>query len=621
MENVFIEIYHIHMCHYLGEKELVFSNPRYQSNQTTWRKDAMSEFTNQISIQINTKCPLIIVQTQDKRYVKNELMKVAEQLKSDICFWDKTHRLHDLRCYSRDLKGTIKIEKFISNTDPSFKTNEGSDSTTSKIRPNSPTKWFESLKEQRDGESPIYNHKVKQLCNQSSVEDILTWFRKASYKHPFIMVIEGEYAVISYLSVLFDDIGNTPSEKTTLIFVMSENYDGDEEKISTLGEYSFHISVSYPDSEALLEMYLETLRMHHIPLPPKRIQQSILDSLSGLTLTDAERLLQTIILENRKLGEGELPLIHKARYSALSTETLNFVDTCGDGDIIGGYDNLKKWLIEHSDLTSQEARDFGIHPPRGILLVGPPGTGKSLAAKAVARTLNRPLLSWDLSTLFKRYVGEGEKATRETLRHIDSLGPVVISIDEMEKLVGNTHKSGNAHESTIRLLGMLMTWLSERTSPAFIVASANSLASLPPEATRQGRWDECFYISLPALREREEILAIHLKKRGHEGEISATEIHELAKLSAGFSGSELEQVIQSALIPAFRRDKHLTAADIHAAISKTSPLSKRRPEDIQAYCEMVNMTGIPASLEKPDYSPIVDNKEDGGTTWHDPMYA
>jgi SpoVK/Ycf46/Vps4 family AAA+-type ATPase len=275
---------------------------------------------------------------------------------------------------------------------------------------------------------------------------------------------------------------------------------------------------------------------------------------------------------------------------------------------VGGLSNLKDWLVKRGRGFDKGAKDFGLTYPRGILLLGIPGTGKSLTAKAIGNEWHFPLLRLDMGKIFGGIVGESEKNIREALNIAEAIAPSILWIDEIEKGMSGISSSGNTDGgTTARVLGTFLTWMQEKTKPVFVVATANDISQLPPELLRKGRVDEIFFVDLPTEKEREEIIKIHLTKKNRKPE--KFKIQELAKQSKGFSGAELEEVVKEALFQAYDEEKEITDGHISAAIDKTFPLSRTMHETIEKMRKWAESRAVLASdknTEKFDTEAIKD---------------
>lgn len=284
---------------------------------------------------------------------------------------------------------------------------------------------------------------------------------------------------------------------------------------------------------------------------------------------------------------------------------------------VGGTKVLKKWLEMRKQCFSREARAFGLAKPKGVLLVGLPGTGKSLIAKSAASSLEVPLIKFDIGKVFGGLVGQSEQNMLQALQTIDAIGASCVWLDELEKVFGGVgNQSGDSGVSQ-RVFGLFLSWLQEKQSSSFIVATVNKTSSLPPELTRKGRFDEVFYIDLPSPEDRAEILDIHIRKKGRDPEKIKNQQKELwedcIKLSDKFSGSELEECINNALLYAFNQQKpeiDLTIQHIHFAIKNIIPLAKSREDDLSSLVKWAKQYAINAnysgSKEKTGYQRYID---------------
>jgi len=283
----------------------------------------------------------------------------------------------------------------------------------------------------------------------------------------------------------------------------------------------------------------------------------------GLTEQEIKRLYSRILISGQRFSEADLSLqIEEKRRMIRKSQFLEFWDTRDLPIDIGGMDTLKKWLDQRQNAFSKEARAFGLPQPKGLFLLGVQGCGKSLMAKVVAKKWNLPLLGLDMSVLFRSSVEEG---LRETIRIAESLAPAVLWIDELEK--GFVQSGGG----NVDALGIFLTWMQEKTKPIFVVATANDVRSLPPELLRKGRFDEIFFVDLPDVHERLEILDIHLRRRSRNPE--DFDLTLLVEETEMFSGAELEQVIISGLFHAFSESRELDITDLVESSREIVPLA------------------------------------------------
>jgi len=313
-------------------------------------------------------------------------------------------------------------------------------------------------------------------------------------------------------------------------------------------------------------------------------------NLTGLTISDARRLIRNAIYDDGAVTQNDLPNIMKAKYELIGQDgVLSFeYDTARFSDI-GGFSRLLDWLQKRRDVFLQQ-NEANNDIPKGILLLGIQGSGKSLAAKAVAGAWQVPLLRLDFGALYNKFFGETEKNIRESLKTAEVMSPCVLWMDEIEKgIASGAYDSGTSK----RVLASLLTWMAENKRPVFIVATANDIESLPPELIRKGRMDEIFFVDLPDSKTREAIFSIHITKRNVE--ITSIDLNLLATQSEGFSGAEIEQTVVAALYSALARKTALCTDDILNEINTTQPLSVVMAEKIQYLRNWASNRTVPAN--------------------------
>ncbi|MBI5244082.1 MAG: AAA family ATPase [Elusimicrobia bacterium] len=310
-------------------------------------------------------------------------------------------------------------------------------------------------------------------------------------------------------------------------------------------------------------------------------KERIVKALAGLTLEEAENVLAKSIILRQQLDESALPsVISEKKQIIRKSGALEYQDFQAGLDRVGGLKALKDWFKRRQLAFTDRARDFGLPAPKGILLLGVQGCGKSLCAKAVSAAWQQPLLRLDVSKIFSSLVGSSESNIRQAVKIAESVAPAVLWVDEIDKAFAGVQSSAFSDSgTTARVFGGFITWLQEKTSPVFVIATANSVVSLPPELLRKGRFDEIFFVDLPEAEERREIFSIHLVLRSRDPR--KFDLPALAAKSPGFSGAEIEQAVISALYAAFDAGRDLGTGDILAALGETVPLSKTMSEQIE----------------------------------------
>jgi SpoVK/Ycf46/Vps4 family AAA+-type ATPase len=327
-----------------------------------------------------------------------------------------------------------------------------------------------------------------------------------------------------------------------------------------------------------------------------KTRERIVHSLLGLTLGEAENVLAKTLVEHRSLDEKSINVIHSEKKQIIrKSGLLEFYDAEGDLASVGGLDALKSWLLKRAAGFTDQARQFGLPPPKGVLLLGVQGCGKSLMAKTISNTWQLPLLRFDVGKVFGSLVGSSEQNIRRAIKVAESVAPVVFWVDEIDKAFRGSRGSGASTDSgtSARVFGTFLTWLSEKDKPVFVVATANDVSMLPPELLRKGRFDEIFFVDLPAVPERKAIFEIHLKKRRIDPGLFDTDA--LARAAAGYSGAEIEEAVISAMFDMFYEKQNMTTERLLESIRQTVPLSKTMSEDIDGLRKWAEGRARPAT--------------------------
>jgi ATP-dependent 26S proteasome regulatory subunit len=360
------------------------------------------------------------------------------------------------------------------------------------------------------------------------------------------------------------------------------------------------LQVPLPDAAELEKVVRETYRRikdssyYEITASlTRRDMEQLVQTLRGLTCTEAARVVASAIHFDCSLTHEDLPRIVEGKRNLLqSAGCLEAVNVNFTPEEIGGLANLKRWLARRREGMSQKARAFGLEPPRGILLLGVQGCGKSLCAKVVAADWRMPLLRMDPGVLYQKYIGESENRLREALAQAESMAPAVLWIDEIEKAFASASAESADGGLSQRMFGTLLSWIQDHRSPIFLVATANNIAALPPELMRKGRFDEVFFVDLPDVEARRQVLAIHLRRRQRDPQQFA--LDELARATAEFSGAEIEQMVISALYAAFANGVELNDEHLLAEAQVTRPLSVLMAERVQQLRSWADGRCVPA---------------------------
>jgi len=347
--------------------------------------------------------------------------------------------------------------------------------------------------------------------------------------------------------------------------------------------------------DGLVRRSLDDLAARGIPVTLDASSRTELaDALRGLTLPEAERLVLRAAFRVGRLAPDDLELVRSMKAELLEAGgLLELVGTDAGGlDDVGGMENLKEWLRVRGRALEPQARGFGVEPPRGLLLTGVPGCGKSLVAKALARAWKMPLVLLDPGRLFGPYLGESERRLERALDTVVAMAPLVLWVDEIEKGFASGPALGDSGVSQ-RVLGSFLRWMQERPPGVFVVATCNDVETLPPEFMRRGRFDEVFFVDLPDAAERAAILTVQLRRRGRDPE--AFDVAALVRATEGFSGAEIEGAVVAALYRAYADGGELTTEVVLAEVRATAPLSRTRAEDVARLQVWARGRAVPAS--------------------------
>ena len=327
-------------------------------------------------------------------------------------------------------------------------------------------------------------------------------------------------------------------------------------------------------------------------------RDKLLEAALGLTLDEADNAFGAALLNDGRLDSADIHTILAQKQLIIrQSGVLDYYPAEEDLAEVGGLDNLKDWLRKRALAFSREARDFGLPHPKGVLLTGVQGCGKSLSAKAIANNWQLPLLRLDVGKLFAGLVGSSEENMRKAIKLAEAIAPCVLWVDELEKGFSGLQSSGSVDGgTTARVFGTFLTWMQDKKSNVFVVATANQIQGLPPELLRKGRFDEIFFIDLPDPAERAAIFEIHLVKRRREpGRFG---ISRLVQVTEGFSGAEIEQVVISGLYEAFAGGMDLQDHFLLQAVRQTVPLSVTMREEVDYIRHWAKTRAVQASIDR-----------------------
>lgn len=342
-----------------------------------------------------------------------------------------------------------------------------------------------------------------------------------------------------------------------------------------LEKYITILENDYRGFDDICEIIKGFIRENELPQLNHKLLEDMAIAFKGLTEYEIYNILALAVADDGELTRRDLSLIfEQKKQMILKSGILEMIPLKESVNDIGGLENLKKWLIRKAKVikNTQSAEKFGVDMPKGVLIAGVPGCGKSLSAKAAASLFEVPIIRLDIGKLMGKYLGESESNLRKAISLAEAISPCVLWVDELEKAFAGMGSDGG-HEVTTRLFGSFLTWMQEKTSTAFVVATANDITKLPPELLRKGRFDEIFYVGLPKKEERKRIFEIHIGKR-RKNDLSNIDIAKLVSKTEGYSGADIEGVVKEAIEYAFAEDKNnVSTEDFEVAIKNTNSLS------------------------------------------------
>lgn len=490
-----------------------------------------------LSLTIQSRIPLVVIESHEEDRVLEMIRRLSEELRKPLYHWTVTN---GLKCLDRSYVMQPPREQ------------------TAK-----PEEVLDAVRKNR---SPG----IFVLCDF----------------HPYFENAPALVRLLKEIAIGYDRLGHT-------VILLSSRLELPED----LKHFSARFDMPMPDEAELEQIVREeanrwTLCHQGVKVVAhKSTLEKLVRSLRGLTLTDARRLARNAIYNDGAITESDLPEVNHAKFELLGMEgVLSFeYETSTFGDV-GGLKNLKRWLRQRKMAFHKDPQALGLDAPKGIMLLGVQGGGKSLAAKAAAGVWGVPLLRLDFAALYNKYIGETEKNLRNSLKTAELMAPCVLWVDEIEKGVSTGDNDGGTSR---RVLGTLLTWMSERKKSVFIVATSNDISSLPPELVRKGRLDEIFFVDLPDLESRREIFKIHLAKRKRKPK--DFDIPRLSKETEGYSGAEIEQTVVAGLYQAVAKGVPLSTEHLLVEIANTRPLSVVMWERISGLRQWAAQRTVPAN--------------------------
>lgn len=357
-----------------------------------------------------------------------------------------------------------------------------------------------------------------------------------------------------------------------------------------------------PDIAELNQVLSQQLEQSKARRITTEMREKLLKAALGLTRDEAEKVYRKAQVTAGKLTEAEVEIVLSEKKQLIRRNgILEYIEEDETINSVGGLEELKRWLKQRSNAFTERAREYGLPQPKGMLILGVPGCGKSLIAKTTSRLWGLPLLRLDMGRVYDgSMVGRSEANLRNALKTAESISPAILFIDEIDKaFAGGAGSADSDGGTSSRIFGSFLTWMQEKTSPVFVMATANRVDRLPGEFLRKGRFDEIFFVDLPTSEERKEIFKIHLAKRHRD--ISRFDLDQLAAVCEGFSGAEIEQALVAAMYEAFAQEREFNQFDIIAAIKSTLPLSKTMNEQVTALRDWARQRARPAASSVAEY--------------------
>lgn len=460
----------------------------------------------------------------------------------------------------------------------------------------------------RDTESPLKAIDAIEKGNEPALyilKDFYVYFGADRGSRP-------DYGVIRRLRDIITELKNN---RKTVIFISSKLViPCDMEKEISILDFALP---TVDEIRAKLEELISGLNPGNVRLSESD-KTLLARSALGLTMQEAENAFCRAIVTRHGLDSGAISVIHEEKNQVVKkTGVLEFVKSDLGIDDIGGLENLKKWLIRRNGSWSERAKAYALPAPKGVLITGVPGCGKSLTAKAMSAIWGLPLLKLDMGKIFGGIVGSSEENMRKAIATAEAVSPSILWVDEIEKGFSGIRSGGDSGTSA-RVFGTFLTWMQEKTEPVFVIATANDISMLPPELLRKGRFDEIFFVDLPTYSERKKIFGVHIAKRikdssvRHEIDTGDEVCGELAELSAGYVGAEIEQIVISAMYEAFYAERGLRKSDIVKAIRETVPLSATQYEQIYALREWAKERAVLATAVEDREDRPADGSDSSG---------
>ena len=559
----------------------------------------MTDGLDRLKVLINSSTPIVVMETSEEMHAVNMVRAACSELKMATFEWSIADGL--LRSGSNTVPEGQKMS-LQARIDQATGWSQGGRASTQTRTVLSPTsgegeRLTRSVMSSMSAEgsaaaaagTSIYNTRepVQALANMESMTVEAVFILKDFHRHM------DDPVVVRRLR----DVGQKFSANRRTVVITAPELSVPME-LTTLVEY---FELPLPDRDRLHEIVHDTFtRLSKTYSMKLQLDAAGVDAMSanlrGLTEEEAERAVsQALVTRYALCAETVTDVLEAKKQLLRHSGMLEFIDASDNMGSVGGLENLKHWLGQRRGAWEDSAREFGLEAPKGMIILGVQGCGKSLCARAVAGEWKLPLVKFDTSAVYDKYIGETEKRIRKVFQVAEGLAPCVLWIDELEKVFAGSGPDSASADAGVssRLLASFLSWMQDRKAPVFVAATCNNVTVLPPELIRKGRFDELFFVDLPNQAERKQIFSIQLARRKRNPD--EFDLEEIAAAAKGYSGAEIDAAVQGALYAAYSEKKPLSTQLLIDALTQTVPLSITRAEEIAALREWARTRAVPAS--------------------------
>ena len=547
----------------------------------------MTDGLERLKILINSSTPIIVMETAEETHAVAMVRTACSDLNMATFEWSIADGL--VRSGSNISAEVRKISVPAGATQTRTSLSPSAGEADRLARAMLSSQGADTATDGRGGASSIYNTRepVQALANMESMTLEAVFILKDFHRHM------DDPVVVRRLR----DVGQKFSANRRTVVITAPEIAVPSE-LTTLVEY---FNLPLPDRDRMHDIIRETFtRLSKTFTLKLQLDAAGVDAvaanLRGLTEEEAERATCQALVSRYALCQETVTDVLEAKKQLLRhSGMLEFIDACDNMASVGGLENLKHWLGQRRGAWEDSAREFGLEPPRGVIILGVQGCGKSLCARSVAGEWKLPLVKFDTAAVYDKYIGETEKRIRKVFQVAEGLAPCVLWIDELEKVFAGSEPDSASADAGVssRLLASFLSWMQDRKAAVFVAATCNNVTVLPPELIRKGRFDELFFVDLPNQAERKQIFSIQLAKRKRNA--AEFDLERVATAAKGYSGAEIDAAVQTGLYAAFSEKKSLTTQSLLDALAQTVPLSTTRAEEIEALRAWARTRAVPAS--------------------------